>query len=289
MAEYILEHDASRADAPGPRPRLRTRGRGRPGPHARGTAWRRTDGVREALAGWPDAWEAIVAHAWLMGAKRGPGDAGSRSSTISPRCVRTPEAPPLRSSISSSSRRAAAAPLDRARAVDARAHAAGGLDATALTWRPRASPSRAPGGLRDLRLRAHPGEPHPRGSLTCYHVAATPREILRSRRSRTRAAALAPGRRRPPPPADAPRRARNRGPGRRRPRRPRHAAGRGDAVEPLRSRDARPDARHAVARHARAALPRDPQRARRPSPSPPCGGRCARTRRRASPASPRAS
>ena len=75
---------------------------------------------------------------------------------------------------------------------------------------------------------------------------------------RSRKRTLAPGRRRPLPPADAPRRARNRGPGRRRPRRPRHAAGQGDAVEPLRSRDARPDARDAVARHARAALPRIP-------------------------------
>jgi len=168
-AEYLLARDATRADAP---PDLAL-AYGRAVQDARDLSLvHRTERARSAyervLATWPDAWEAIVAHAWLAGARRGPGDA--RFAELDDLATLRPHAGDE------------AAPLldafelvlagrehlwDRAQAIEPRLKAK--LPHSALLADvERAAFERSPADLAAYDCAAHPGSPRPRDGLACY-------------------------------------------------------------------------------------------------------------------------
>jgi hypothetical protein len=170
-AEYTLEHDATRADAP---PDLALVYGRAVESAADLTTVRRMELARtayeRALAAWPDSWEAILAHAWLAGAKKGPGDA---------RFAQLDDLAALRGHASADGAHlldvfelAASGRehlWDRARAAKARLSPAlaGTFLAAAAS---RAAFDRSAADMVAYECSPHPEEPRSRSSLACYQA-----------------------------------------------------------------------------------------------------------------------
>jgi hypothetical protein len=177
-AEYVLEHDAAGKDAP---PDLAL-AYARAVEQARDLALvHRADRARNAyervLAVWPRAWEAIIAHAWLAGQKRGPGDARFAEledlETLRARARAAPQgagAGQLDEGVLDVFELAASARehlWDRVQAVDTRLQASLGRSSI-LADVERIAQERSASELADYDCAAHPGKPRPRGTLACY-------------------------------------------------------------------------------------------------------------------------
>jgi len=171
-AEYVLEADALREGAP---PELAL-AYGRALEDARDlTVVHRTERARTAyervLAAWPDAWEAILAHAWLAGAKRGPGDArfAQLDDLVAARAPGMHPASAAMLDLFELSLSGREHLWDRARAADARIETSlkrSALYADAV----RVAFERSAADLVAYDCAAHPGEPRPRSSLGCYNA-----------------------------------------------------------------------------------------------------------------------
>jgi hypothetical protein len=170
-AEYLLEHDVSRTDAPPDLALVYARAV----EGARDLSLvKRTERTRSAydrvLAAWPGAWEAILAHAWLAGVTRGPGDArfAELDDLATARRRLGDAAPPMLDvfELAASGREHL---WDRARDVAARLektlpHSAILAEAT------RAAFERGVADTVTYDCAVHPGSPRPRGSLACYNA-----------------------------------------------------------------------------------------------------------------------
>ena len=171
-AEYVLENDAGRAGAP---PDLAlVYGRALESANDLTTV-HRSERARTAyertLAAWPDAWEAILAHAWLAGQKRGSSDAHF-AEIDDLAALRSHAQPSAEGSLLLDVFELAATGRehlwDRARMLDARVKAA--LSRTALyADAARVAFDRSPTDWVAYDCAIHPGEPRPRGSLACYN------------------------------------------------------------------------------------------------------------------------
>lgn len=169
-AEYLLEHEATREAAP---PDLAL-AYGRAVEEARDLSLvHRTERARTAyervLASWPGAWEAVIAHAWLAGTKRGPGDA--RFAQLEDLAALRAHVEPALAPVVDAFELAASGRehlWDRARAADDRLRTT--LGASALYAEvARVAFERSPADLATYDCAVHPGSPRPRGSLACYH------------------------------------------------------------------------------------------------------------------------
>jgi len=170
-AEYLLEHDATREGAP---PDLALV-YGRAVDDARDLSLvKRTERTRSAydrvLAAWPNAWEAILAHAWLAGVTRGPGDARfAELDELAAARVRVGAGVSPMLDVFELAASGREELWDRAHDVAGRLdkelpHAAVTVDAT------RAGFERSVADAVVYDCAVHPGSPRPRGSLACYNA-----------------------------------------------------------------------------------------------------------------------
>ena len=169
-AEYVLESTATRSDAPPDLALAYARAVENASDLSR---VRRTESARTAyervLAVWPDAWEAILGHAWLAGVARGA--VGANFAQIDDLSLLRGRAGDLPTPLLDVLELVASGRQhlwDRARAADSR------LDATLrrsalLGAAEREAFERSPSDLASYDCAAHTGAPRPRGSLACYH------------------------------------------------------------------------------------------------------------------------
>jgi hypothetical protein len=169
--EYLLEHDATRPDAAPDLALAYARAAG----EARDLSLvHRTERTRAAyervLAVWPNAWEAMLAHAWLAGVARGPGDA--RFAELDDLAKSRKRAGGAGSPTLDAFELAATGRQhlwDRARAADTKLQASIGHSAL-LEETERVAFERAIADRVTYDCAVHPGSPRPRGSLACYNA-----------------------------------------------------------------------------------------------------------------------
>jgi len=171
-AEFLLEHDATSATAPPSLALVYARSVD----DARDLSLvhrieRERTAYERVLAAWPGAWEAILGHAWLAGAKRGPGDA--RFAQIDDLAASRARAPTTLSSPLLDVFELAATGRehlwDRAGALAARLEPALGRSEL-LAETLRVAFERSPAELATFECAVHPLSPRPRSSLACYHA-----------------------------------------------------------------------------------------------------------------------